>query len=550
MTLPPVTNLGDPPVHPSSATPGPWWREAVFYEVYVRSFADANGDGTGDLRGITSRLSHLRRLGVDALWLTPFYPSPQEDHGYDVADHCDVDPLFGTLQDLDELIRTAHGLDLRVIVDIVPNHVSDRHPWFVAARSAAPGSPERERFLFRDGRGPGGDEPPNNWRSVFGGPAWTRVVAPDGRPEQWYLHLFDSSQPDLNWRHPDVGDMFEGILRFWLARGVDGFRIDVAHALFKEPGLRDQLRPHTNLERPRVAEDGALTDPHEDDEPMWDQPEVHEVYRRWHGVLAEYPGDPMTVAEAWTKTPESMARYVRPDELSQSFNFAWLVAPWSAAAFAAVIEDTLSALRPVGASATWVLSNHDVVRHVTRYGDGERGLARGRAATLTMLALPGSAYLYQGEELGLAQVDVAPEDRQDPAARRSGDVGRDGCRIPLPWTGSEPPYGFGPGTGQPWLPQPDDWSALTVEAQERDPHSTLAFYRRALAERRRWATGTGAEVRDLKVAADVLSFRRGPLTVVVNCGEVNASLPPGAVVISSGPVRGPLLPPDTAVWLR
>jgi alpha-glucosidase len=540
-----VTLLGVPDVN----VPSPWWEQAVFYQVYVRSFADGNGDGTGDLPGIVSRLPYLRDLGVDAVWVTPFYPSPQHDHGYDVADYHGVDPLFGTLADAEALIHTAHELGLRVVVDLVPNHTSHAHAWFQAALAAAPGSPERERYLFRDGRGPHGDEPPNNWLSVFGGPAWERVVEADGSPGQWYLHLFDTTQPDLNWRNPDVGDMFEEVLRFWLDRGVDGFRIDVAHSLVKEEGLRDQLRTSTHLGIPAMGADGGITDPHDDDEPMWDQPEVHDIYRRWHQVLAEYPGDRMTVAEAWTKTPESMAHYVRPDELSQSFNFAWLVAPWSAAAFADVITTTLDALRPVGARPTWVLSNHDVVRHVTRYGGGRRGLARALAATMTMLALPGSAYLYQGEELGLAQVDVAPEARQDPVFLRTGEPGRDGCRVPLPWSGSEPPYGFGPGPGQPWIPQPEDWESLTVERQLGEADSTLQFYRRVLAERRTLA-GTGEEVDMLDLGDDVVAFRRGPLTVVLNCGTLEARLPEGEVVLTSGRLLGRLLPPDTAAWLR
>ncbi|HQR26353.1 MAG TPA: glycoside hydrolase family 13 protein [Nocardioides sp.] len=545
--------------------PTPWWRDAVFYQVYVRSFADSDGDGTGDLPGITARLPYLRDLGVDAVWLTPFYLSPHHDHGYDVADHCAVDPLFGTLADAEALIARAHELGLRLVVDVVPNHTSDEHAWFRAALAAAPGSRERARYLFRDGTGPGGAQPPNNWLSVFGGSAWERVVDADGTPEQWYLHLFDRTQPDLDWRNPEVGDLFESVLRFWLDRGVDGFRIDVAHSLFKEEGLRDQVRTGVHQGIPTMSEDGSIVDPHDEDEPMWDQPEVHEVYRRWHRVLADYPGDRMTVAEAWTKTAESMARYVRPDELSQSFNFAWLVAPWSAAAFRAVIRRTVEALREVGASPTWVLSNHDVVRHPTRYGGGARGLARARAATLTMLALPGSAYLYQGEELGLAEVDVAPEHRQDPVWVRSGETGRDGSRVPLPWSGQEPPFGFGPGAGQPWLPQPAEWAELTVERQLADPGSTLAFYRRVLAARRTLARTAGAEVEMLDLGADLVAFARGRLTVVLNCGHRAHRLPDSEVVLTSmpeppvapgsagvgpagaGPAGG--LPPDTAAWL-
>lgn len=537
-----MPDLNDP-IPP--AADQPWWREAVTYEVYVRSFADSDGDGVGDLPGITSRLPYLRDLGVDALWITPFYTSPQHDHGYDVADYRDVDPRFGTLDDADALLARARELGLKVIVDLVPNHTSADHEWFRAALAAAPGSPERARYLFRDGKGPDGAEPPNNWKSVFGGDAWTRV--PDG---QWYLHLFDSSQPDLDWRNPEVGDMFEDVLRFWLDRGVDGFRVDVAHGLLKEESLRDQVAP----EQP--AGSGSMVERVLNDEPMWDQPEVHDVYRRWHRVLEEYEGDRMCVAEAWTQTPESMARFVRADEMQQSFNFDWLLAPWSASAFARVVTGTFEALQDVHAQPTWVLSNHDVVRHATRYGGGPVGLARARAATLTMLALPGSAYLYQGEELGLEEVVVAPEHRQDPAYLRQKDaapesewVGRDGCRVPLPWGGERPPYGFGPGDDQPWLPQPLDWAALSVDAQERDPDSTLAFYRRALAARREHALGQGDTVQPLAAEDDVLALQRGRITVVLNAGASPVELPEGEVVIASGDLTDGLLPPDTAAWV-
>ncbi|MCD6639191.1 MAG: glycoside hydrolase family 13 protein [Nocardioides sp.] len=519
-----------------------WWRDAVIYQVYVRSFADSDGDGVGDLPGITSRLGHLRDLGVDALWVTPFYRSPQHDHGYDVADYLDVDPLFGSLEDADRLLDRAHELGLRVIVDLVPNHTSSEHPWFQAALAAPPGSPERARYLFRDSD----DGPPNNWGSVFGGPAWTQVA--DG---QWYLHLFDTTQPDLDWRNPEVPAMFEEVLRFWLDRGVDGFRIDVAHGLFKEESLRDQV-----LESDESASSVALTGDHAmielklRDEPMWDQPEVHDVYRRWHEILDEAGPDRMAVAETWTQTPESTAAFVRPDELDQTFNFAWLLAAWSAEAFATVITDTFAAVEPVGASPTWVLSNHDVVRHPSRYGGGPRGLARARAATMTMLALPGASYLYQGEELGLPEVDVAAEHRQDPAALRLGTPGRDGCRVPLPWSGEQAPYGFGPGSGQPWIPQPDDWASLTVAAQQADPGSTLSFYCRALSARREHARAAGDSVDLLDLGEDVLAFRRGPLTVVLNCGSRTVDLPEGEVLLASAALDSHTLPADTAVWLR
>ncbi|GAB3201136.1 glycoside hydrolase family 13 protein [Nocardioides hungaricus] len=516
-----------------------WWRHAVTYQIYPRSFADANGDGVGDLAGITSRLPYLRDLGVDAIWISPFYTSPQRDHGYDVADYRDVDPLFGSLSDADDLIERAHELGLKVIVDLVPNHTSDQHPWFRAALAAGPGSPERDRYLFRDARPDG--SLPNNWRSVFGGPAWTQVEG-----GQYYLHLFDSSQPDLNWRNPEVGEMFVDVLRFWLDRGADGFRVDVAHGLFKEESLRDQVLPEGE-ELARGA-GGSLVERTLRDEPMWDQPEVHDVYRRWHDLLATYDGDRMLVAEAWTQTPESMARYIREGECSQAFNFAWLLAPWSAAEFTEVVTGTMTAVGLVGGSPTWVLSNHDVVRHVTRYGGCEVGLARARAATLTMLALPGSAYLYQGEELGLPEVEVAPENRSDPFFLRTGEGGRDGCRVPIPWSGTTAPYGFGPGSGQPWLPQPGDWAPLTAAAQAGDDSSTLEFYRTALAVRRTFATTAGDDVDLLDLGADVLAFRRGPLTAVLNCGTAPVTLPAGDVLMSSGPVSREL-PPDTAVWL-
>jgi len=509
----------------------PWWKHAVCYEIYVRSFADSDGDGIGDLEGITSRLPYLYELGVDAIWITPFYTSPQIDHGYDVSNYCDVDPLFGNLAAFDELLAKAHAHDIRVVVDLVPNHTSDQHPWFQAALAAGPGSAERARYLFRPG-----DKPFNNWRSVFGGVAWEQVE--DG---EWYLHLFDAAQPDLDWRNPEVPLMFEGVLRFWLDRGVDGFRIDVAHGLFKEEGLPDQLDPINEDE----LDDTSMVERRPTHEPMWDQPEVHGVYRSWRTILDSYEGDRMAVAEAWTRDEESMARYIRPDELHQSFNFHWLTAPWSAEAFAEVITDTLRAVGSVGASATWVLSNHDVIRHPTRYGGGPVGLARARAATMAMLALPGSAYLYQGEELGLEQVVVPKEAWQDPRSLQLGRVGRDGCRVPLPWAGTEPPYAFGPVAGQPWIPQPTSWAELTVAAQETDPASTLAFYREALRVRRTFAETAGDEV-SVEVDGDVLVFRRGQLVCHLNAGTTPARVPAGEVLLCSGTTPGA---PDTATWM-
>ena len=536
---------------PKRASDLAWWRHAVVYQVYVRSFADSDGDGVGDLPGITSRLPYLRDLGVDAVWLTPFYTSPQHDHGYDVADYRDVDPLFGDLGDADTLIATAHDLGLKVIVDVVPNHTSSEHAWFRQALAAEPGSPERGRYIFRTGRGPDGAEPPNNWRSVFGGLAWTRVEGTD----QWYLHIFDTTQPDLEWLNPEVGDMFEDVLRFWLDRGVDGFRVDVAHGLRKAPGLPDQVitpeeQRHLDLAAAGATdEDDSMIDaPEIEDEPFWDQPEVHEIYRRWHDVLADYPGDRMAVAEAWARTPDAVAAYVRPDELNQAFNFAWLLSDWSAASFGEVVETTLASLDAVGGAATWVLSNHDVQRHVSRYGGGEVGLARARAATLMALSFPGSAYLYQGEELGLEEIDVAPEHRQDPSWFRTGKPGRDGCRVPIPWSGDTAPFGFGPGDAQPWIPQPADWAAVTVAAQEGDPGSTLTFYREALAARRGHAVDAGDDV-EVSVDGDLLVVRRGSLIAVLNCGDETRALPAGEVLVASGPLTDGGLPGNTAAWV-
>ncbi len=516
-----------------------WWREAVCYQIYVRSFADANGDGLGDLRGIRDRLPYLRRLGVDAVWLTPFYTSPQHDHGYDVADFRDVDPRFGTLHDFDEMLASAHALDIAVIIDIVPNHTSSEHRWFQEALAARPNSAERNRYIFCDGTGRAGTKPPNNWRSAFGGPAWSRVG--DG---QWYLHLFDPSQADVNWRNHEIHEEYESVLRFWLDRGVDGFRIDVAHSLYKQEGLPNTARHDTFVA------------------PYYDQPEVHAVYRRWRQIFEEYAGDRMAIAEAWVEDEAAMARYLRPDELQQSFNFHWLKAPWSAAAFRRVITDTLRAVEPVGASVTWVLSNHDVVREVTRYGGGAQGLARSRAATPLMLALPGSAYLYQGAELGLPEVEVSEPDRQDPIWTRGVGVGRDGCRVPLPWSGSKPPYGFGAVGSRPWLPQPPSWAELSVATQERDPRSTLAFFRRALSMRRETAGELDQRVRLPPATPGVLVVERDPgFTCVVNCGSRPVSLDRlavhgveiGRLLIASGEdeqVAAGTLPSDTAAWFR
>ncbi|WP_399091893.1 glycoside hydrolase family 13 protein [Streptomyces sp. BBFR2] len=518
--------------HTTGQHPGPgWWRDAVIYQVYVRSFADSDGDGIGDLRGVRARLPYLKELGVDALWLTPFYASPQADGGYDVADHRSVDPLFGSLEDADALIRAAHASGLRVIIDIVPNHTSDRHPWFRDPELA------RERYLFRPGRGTGGELPPNDWESVFGGPAWTRTERGD-----WYLHLFAPEQPDLNWDNPDVHAEFEAILRFWLDLGVDGFRIDVAHGMVKAPGLPD------------IGCDSQATLIGSQTLPFFDQDGVHAIHRSWRTLLDSYGGARIGVAEAWAPTPERLALYVRPDELHQAFNFQFLTARWEKEALREVIDASLAATASVGAPTTWVLSNHDVVRHATRLGS----LARARAATLLMLALPGSAYLYQGEELGLPEVTELPDEaRQDPAftrraGRSSGQEGlRDGCRVPLPWAADGPSYGFGDGGS--WLPQPAGWGGLSVAAQTGDVDSTLELYRAALALRRA-LPGLGDGEMSWREAPDgVLAFARPGVVCTVNTtGRDIAFEAPGRLLLASTPlpVRGAaaVLPGDACAW--
>ncbi len=549
-----------------------WWRHAVIYQVYPRSFADASGDGIGDLPGVTAHLDHLVELGVDAVWLSPFYRSPQADAGYDVADYRDVDPLFGTLADADALVARAHDLGLRVVVDLVPNHTSDEHAWFQAALPAAPGSRERERYHFRDGRGAHGELPPNNWESIFGGPAWTRTTDADGTPGQWYLHLFDSKQPDLNWENPQVRTEFEDVLRFWLDRGVDGFRVDVAHGMVKADGLPDWDGHVTMID----GSDDAVADVDAVEGsgnrgPMFDQNGVHEIYRAWRRVLDSYDGDRVMVTEAWVEPLSRLARYVRPDEAHQSFNFAFLAAGWHGPALRRVITASYAANDAVGAPTTWVLSNHDVVRHASRLGlsdpthrpngighgdeqpDAALGLHRARAATLLMLALPGSAYLYQGEELGLPDHTALDDDlRQDPAFFRTGGAerGRDGCRVPLPWVGDAPGYGFSP-TGATWLPQPDGWADLAVDRQRGRAGSTYELYRAALRLRRAERLGEGGLTwLDHPGGEHVLALRNGDVVVVANLGESAVTLPGGDVLLASGPVDGATLPPGTTVWLR
>jgi alpha-glucosidase len=544
-------------VETAEAVSTDWWRSAVVYQLYIRSFADGNGDGVGDIAGIRAHLGHLRDLGVDAVWINPWYPSPMADAGYDVSDYRAIEPAFGTPEEAAALIEEAHANGLRVLLDIVPNHSSDQHTWFQAALRGD--ADARARYLFRPGRG---DGPPNDWQSVFGGPAWTQVA--DG---SWYLHLFDSGQPDLDWSNPEVRAEFESILRFWFDRGVDGFRIDVAHGLVKADGLPD-VGPDT---------DEILEPAHRPNHPFWDRDGVHEIYRDWRAVADSYPGGKVFVAEAWVGSNERLLRYLRPDELHTAFNFPYLNAAWSAGSLREVIDDSLATYATIGASATWVLSNHDVVRHVSRLGrpqvegrhslsnlspietlDRELGTRRARAAALLMFALPGSAYVYQGDELGLWEVEDLPEAvLADPTWLRSGhtDRGRDGCRVPIPWSGGAAPFGFSPADapGESWLPQPADFAAVTVAAEESDPGSMLALYRSALALRRSLPELGEGELTWRPAEPGVLAFDRGSaFTCVVNLSDGDVALPHGSqVLLSSLPLTASgRLPVDAAVWLE
>lgn len=560
-----------------SHAPTDWWRRAVIYQVYPRSFADSDGDGLGDLPGITAHLPYLRDLGVDAVWISPFYPSPQKDAGYDVADYCDVDPLFGSLDDADTLIATAHDLGLRVIVDLVPNHTSDRHEWFQAALASAPGSLERDRYMFRDIDENDLDTPPNNWESNFGGAAWSKTEGATGG-DQWYLHLFDSSQPDLNWGNQEVRDTFDGVLRFWLDRGVDGFRVDVAHGMIKEPGLPDvEIR-----DAEAGTDDAAMAST---STPYWDRDGVHDIYRRWRKILDSYSTDTaerIMVAEAWVQPIDRIARYVRPDEHHQAFNFSFLDTRWDAAALREVIGESYRVNDAGGAPTTWVLSNHDVIRHATRLAlapeeavtqlagpvtepDRTVGLDRARAATTLMLGLPGSAYLYQGEELGLPEVLDIPDDRrQDPTFFRTRgtdtpELGRDGCRVPVPWSADEV-RNPAADKAAPWLPQPEIFADLAVDRQTGDAASTLELYRSLLHLRKELGIADGtARVLETRtdtvtdtVAVEVTPTEEadGSVLIVANLGTDDWLVPADRQVIAaSRPGVTTSVPVDCTVWL-
>ena len=535
-----------------------WWRHAVIYQIYPRSFADGNGDGMGDLPGVLSRLESLKELGIDAIWFSPFFTSPQKDAGYDVSNYTDIDPRFGTLADFDALLAKAHAHGIRIIIDLVPNHSSDQHPLFQAALRASKGSPERDMYVFREGKD--ANTPPNNWQSVFGGPAWTQVE--DG---QWYLHLFDSSQPDFNWANPKVEQFFHDVLRFWFDRGVDGFRVDVAHSLVKDPALPD-------IEEVSSSMTGSDSAPKEEKpHPFWGQEGVHEVIRGFRKVANEYE-DRAMCAEAWILPLSKMAKWVRPDEYHQTFNFAYLETPWDSAKLRNVVDESLREFGNVGAPSTWVLSNHDVIRHVTRMaydkvpkqGDGigpsypqpdeARGQRVGRAATAFMLGLPGSSYIYQGEELGLPEhTTLDASFREDPTFfRTKGErVGRDGCRVPIPWESDKPAYGFN-NTGKSWLPQPENYRRYARSEQRGVAGSTLELYRQLLKIRKEFNMGLG-KLKWVEELCDetTLAFDNSGVRVIANFGGT-VNLPGGELLATTQhdlTVEG-VLEHDQVAWIR
>lgn len=539
----------------SSSRTTPWWRDNLCYEIFPRSFADSNGDGIGDFKGITSRLKYLANLGVNSIWLTPFYPSPQADAGYDVSDYCNVDSVFGTLDDFDTLLKEAHAYGIRVIIDIVPNHTSDQHPWFKRALAAAPGSAEREWYHFRDGRGENGELPPNNWASLFGGSAWKQVPG----EKQWYLHLFSTHQTDLNWDNPAVRDAFDVILKFWLDRGVDGLRIDAANNLVKAAGLPDT-----------TPENSTIND-QEYRGPMFDQEGVHDIYRHWRKLVDTYD-DRIMVAEAFHVQPISrLVNYVRSDELHQAFNFDYQLSQWGASNYRAIIEKFLANMGTVNAPCSWVTSSHDQVRIASRLGltypgatpmgldstteqpNEQLGLDRARALIMLTMLLPGALYLYQGEELGLPNhTTMAPRFRRDPRFFDSNGtmIGRDGQRIPMPWKAKAPAFGFGP-SDKSWLPQPDRYGHYAADVQEKDKHSTLSLYRRLIALRSQYELGVGTLQWFDAPRNDVLVVRNGSVCLYINFGYAPLDLPAGKVIAQSCPGidKSTQLPGNSAVWL-
>ncbi|MEY4437406.1 MAG: hypothetical protein RL100_870 [Actinomycetota bacterium] len=531
-----------------------WWRNAVIYQIYPRSFADADGDGLGDLKGITSRLDSLATLGIDAIWFSPFFQSPQKDAGYDISDYRKIDPIFGTNEDFDVLLAKAKSLGIRIIVDIVPNHTSDQHAWFKAALKSPKGSAERDYYHFKDGKGANGELPPNNWQSIFGGPAWSRITESDGTPGQWYLHLFDSSQPDLNWENPAIPNEFDNILRFWLDKGVDGFRVDVAHGMVKRAGLPDATIYDENLRERSISK--MTMQEAEEAVPYWGQPGVHDAIRRFRRVIDEYDDRAMCAEASMSPLPR-LAMWVRPDEYHQSFNFDYMHGEYEPAAMKKIITDSIVEYSKVGASSTWVMSNHDGIRHATRLGiapentprpgdgihpsdpmpDEALGLRRARAATAFMLGLPGSSYLYQGEELGLPEAwQLEGKYRQDPTyARTNGErIGRDGCRVPLPWEADAGDANGFNSTGKSWLPQPANYRVFARNLQEGVPGSTLELYKRLLKERKAFGMGSGAfRWADEYQDKNTLAYINNNILVLMNFGPDAVVLPAGEVLVTT-----------------
>jgi alpha-glucosidase len=480
-----------------------WWNSAVGYEVYLRSFADSNGDGVGDLQGVLDRLDHLAWLGIDLVWVTPFHPSPMRDHGYDVADYLDVDEVFGSLADLDMVISRVHELGMRLVIDLVPNHTSSDHAWFQQSRSSRTNA-YRDYYVWRDPRPDGG--PPNNWVSVFGGSAWTL----DEATGQYWLHLFLPEQPDLNWANPKVADEFDRILRFWFDRGVDGFRVDVAHALAKHPDLPDNPpgRP------PKWAQTSSTR------AAVWaqfehrydtDQPAVLDVYRRWHAVAEPYHG--LLLGEVYLMEADRISHYLAGDGLDLAFWFPPLHVHWDPDRLRWVLQE---GTRLATGAVAWVTGSHDASRSVSRFGDGTVGQARALALSTLEFGLPGVPFLYQGEELGLSDVPVSPTDTQDPIALREGVLGRDPARTPMPWDSSA-----GPGLGfttaeRAWLPFGERTPADTVAFQRADDRSILHRYRKLIQVRRSLLCGPDP-VEWLPDTGPVIAYRRGQAVIVANC---------------------------------
>ncbi len=551
-----------------------WWRQAVIYQIYPRSFKDSNGDGIGDIKGITSKIGYLSSLNVDAVWLSPFYPSALADGGYDVDDYRDVDPKLGTLADFDEMLNKLHEAGIRVFVDIVPNHSSNRHEWFKEAIAAEPGSAARNRYIFRDGKGANGELPPTNWPSHFAPSAWSHESTQGGKHNQWYCHLFAPEQPDFNWDNREIEDDFLKTLKFWADRGVDGFRIDVAHALKKdlsEP-LKDQAR-YPDLVNRKPG-----------DNILFDRDEVHEIYKEWRQLFNQYDPPRVAVAEAYVPA-DRLALYASADELGQAFNFELLNANFNATEFKTVIDRGLTQAKALGSSSTWCLNNHDQMRPATKYGllptvdhirwknsagatsplDENLGMRSAIAASMLIMALPGCTYIYQGEELGLHEVLGIPEDQiQDPQYLRNlkVDVGRDGCRVPLPWTSSGSSFGFGDGGSH--LPQPQWFAKNSVEVESKDPQSPLSIFRKALELRKGLVTEEEMQWHETG-DANVLHFSRpNGWHCITNFGRGHFDLTgKGEILHSSGPLAeagiylihgvetsGNDLPPATTVWLQ